>query len=74
LGVRADLFVASECNYQVLRYDWTTGAFVKTFASGGGLSEPEGLVFTQNGDLFVSEVFKGGRATGTDRGRGAMIS
>jgi hypothetical protein len=38
----------------LLEYNGTTGAFVKTFASGGGLSDPDGLVFGPNGDLFVS--------------------
>jgi hypothetical protein len=38
----------------VLEYSGTTGAFVKSFASGGGLSGPQGLVFGPNGDLFVS--------------------
>ncbi len=37
-----------------MEYNGTTGAFVKTFASGGGLSEPQGPVFGPNGDLFIS--------------------
>jgi hypothetical protein len=30
----------------VLRYDGTTGAFIDTFAAGGGLDQPAFLVFT----------------------------
>ena len=50
----AGLFVSSVHTASVLEYDSTTGAFVKTFASGGGLNGPFGLVFGPNGDLFVS--------------------
>ena len=50
----AGLFVSSVHTASVLEYDGTTGAFVKTFASGGGLNGPFGLVFGPNGDLFVS--------------------
>src|SRR5207244_3071481 len=42
-------------NYpSVLRYDGTTGAFLGTFASGGGLSGPQGLQFGLDGNLYVS--------------------
>ena len=53
-AARADLFVSGFNNNAVLDYDGPTGAFVKTFANGGGLNQPEGLVFGPNGDLFVS--------------------
>ncbi len=53
-AARADFFVTGVFNNAVLEYNGTTGAFVKTFASGGGLSGPVGLVFGPNGDLFVS--------------------
>ena len=53
-AARADLFVTSNGTDAVLEYNGTTGAFVKTFASGGGLNSPNGLVFGPNGDLFVS--------------------
>src|SRR5262249_35818271 len=55
-GARADLFVSDEGTNAVLEYNGTTGAFVKSFASGGGLARPGGLVFGPNGDLFVSSV------------------
>jgi streptogramin lyase len=53
---RADLFVSDLNHNAVQEYDKTTGAFVRTFASGGGLSEPTGLAFGPNGDLFVSSA------------------
>jgi WD40 repeat protein len=53
-AAHAGLFVSNFFINTVLEYDSTTGAFVKTFASGGGLTGPQGLVFGPNGDLFVS--------------------
>ena len=53
-AAHAGLFVVGEGNDAVLEYNGTTGAFVKTFTSGGSLSAPVGLVFGPNGDLFVS--------------------
>jgi hypothetical protein len=53
-AAHAGLFVSGLHNNAVLEYNGTSGAFVKTFASGGGLSGPQGLVFGPNGDLFVS--------------------
>ena len=38
----------------VLAYDGETGAFQRTFASGGGLTEPEGIAFGPDGNLYVS--------------------
>jgi hypothetical protein len=49
-----DVFVSSANSNEVLEYNGTTGAFVRSFASGGGLQHPEGLEFGPNGDLFVS--------------------
>jgi hypothetical protein len=56
-AAHAGLFVSGFFNNAVLEYDGPTGAFVKTFTSGGGLSGPEGPVFGPNGDLFVSGLF-----------------
>ena len=53
-AAHAGLFVSGQLNNAVLEYNGTTGAFAQTFASGGGLNTPEGLVFGPNGDLFVS--------------------
>jgi DNA-binding beta-propeller fold protein YncE len=53
-GPNGNLFVSSRYTNSVLEYNGTTGAFVRTFASGGGLIQPLGLAFGPNGDLFVS--------------------
>ena len=50
-----DLYVSSANSNAVLEYNGTTGAFVRSFASGGGLQHPEGLAFGPNGDLFVTD-------------------
>lgn len=59
-GPNGNLFV-SDGQISVQEYNGTTGAFVRTFATGGpggggvgGLSLPEGLTFGPNGNLFVS--------------------
>jgi streptogramin lyase len=49
----ADLLVSSFFSGAVQRYDGETGAFIGTFASGGGLSGAEGLGYGPNGDLYV---------------------
>jgi hypothetical protein len=46
--------VSSFNNDRVLRYNETTGAFINTFASGGGLDGPRSLVFGADGNLYVS--------------------
>ena len=47
-AAHAGLFVSGVANSNgaVLEYNGTTGAFVQTFASGGGLSEPSFLTFS----------------------------
>ncbi len=52
----ADLLVSSEATNQVLRYDGQTGAFVSVFASGNGMSMPEGLAFGADGNLYVANI------------------
>jgi outer membrane protein assembly factor BamB len=49
------LFVSGFDTNEVLYFDATTGAPLGTFASGGGLTEPQGLVFNIQGDqnLYV---------------------
>ena len=45
-AAHAGLFVSGASNDAVLEYNGTTGAFVKTFASGGGLSATNYLTFS----------------------------
>jgi hypothetical protein len=45
-AAHAGLFVSGFLNNAVLEYNGTTGAFVKTFASGGSLSAPTFLTFS----------------------------
>ena len=40
----------------VLRYDGLTGAFIDVFASGGGMQQPNRLVFSPDRDLFVGNA------------------
>jgi len=49
-----NLFVSSDDTKSVLEYDGATGAFEGKFARGGGLIEPEGVVFGPDGNLYVS--------------------
>jgi len=44
---------------KVLEYDGKTGELLKTFASGGGLKTPTGLLFAPNGDLLVADFSSG---------------
>lgn len=44
-ATQADVFVSGFGNNAVLEYNGSTGAFIQTFASGGGLGEPFGLTF-----------------------------
>ena len=48
------VFVSSGDTDSVLAYDGVTGAFQGTFASGGGLDEPEGIAFGPDGNFYVS--------------------
>ena len=48
------LLVSSGENDSVLLYDAKKGKFIETFASGGGLDDPEGLAFGPDGHLYVT--------------------
>jgi len=48
------LYVSSGDTNSVLAYDGKTGTFQRTFASGGGLTEPEGIAFGPHRSLYVS--------------------
>src|SRR5262249_56178530 len=41
----------------VKRYNGATGAFIDTFASGGGLRFPGGITFGPDGNLYVTSGF-----------------
>ena len=48
-----ELFVSDPGANAVLEYDSETRAFRGVFASGGGLTEPSGLTFGPDGNLYV---------------------
>ena len=48
------LYVSSDDTNSVLAYDGESGAFQRTFATGGGLTEPEGIVFGPDRNLYVT--------------------
>jgi streptogramin lyase len=48
------LLVADYDTNSVLQYDSSTGAFLGTFASGGGLSHYSGITLGPDGNLYVS--------------------
>src|SRR6266404_146707 len=52
-----ELLVSDPGANAVLRYNIETKAFNGVFASGGGLTEPSGLTFGPDGNLYVSSVF-----------------
>ena len=67
-----NLYVSDEINNYVLRFNGTTGALIGTFASGGGLNSPAGLVFGPDGNLYVTsypnEVIRFNGTTGAPIG------
>ena len=54
-----NLYVSSQDNSAILRYNGRTGAFKGAFVppGSGGLDFPHGLTFGPDGDLFVSSLF-----------------
>jgi DNA-binding beta-propeller fold protein YncE len=55
VGPDGNLYVTSQANNRILRYDAETGAFLDTFiaAGSGGLDVPVGLDFGPDGNLYV---------------------
>src|SRR5499427_2900758 len=51
-----ELFVSDPGANAVLEYDSETRAFRGVFASGGGLTEPSGLTFGPDGNLYVGSL------------------
>jgi FG-GAP repeat len=48
-----DLLVSSRFSNAILRYDGTTGAFRRVFASGNGLANPNGIAYGRDGRLYA---------------------
>jgi DNA-binding beta-propeller fold protein YncE len=73
-GPDQNLYVVSNAQSAVLRYDGDTGAFIDAFVpSGSGLNEPTGLIFGPDDDLYVSsrgsdKVLRFDGASGTPLG------
>ncbi len=55
MSARADILVASRDGRNVVAYNETTGAYLGIFAVGGGLAEPEAIVFGPDGNLYVAD-------------------
>ncbi len=58
-GPDGNLYVTSRDTHSVLKYHGTTGAFVDDFItpeSGGDLQNPRGLLFSDDGFLYVTSV------------------
>ena len=53
-GPNDNLLVTSDVSSSVERFNGSTGGFMGTFATGGGLSIPMGLVFGPDGNLYVA--------------------
>src|SRR5262249_20790786 len=56
IGPDNSLYVVSQTNNEVLRYNANTGQFLNTFVTpnSGGLSQPVGMVFGPDNNLYVA--------------------
>lgn len=45
IGPDGNLYISSSASDEVLRYDGISGEFIGSFAFGGGVLDPRGLVF-----------------------------
>jgi DNA-binding beta-propeller fold protein YncE len=72
LGPDDFLYVTSQLNNRIVRFDAETGAFVSIFAEGGPMNGPSGLSFHPNGDAYVANRFSNNvlRYRGSD---GALV-
>ncbi len=54
IGPDGQLYIASEINGKILRYDSKTLTFIDEFSAGVSINEPTGLAFGPDGDLYVA--------------------
>lgn len=54
-----ELFVSSEANDRILRYNGATGAFIDTFVTGNSFWNPSSLTFGPDGNLYAPRRFFG---------------
>ncbi len=73
IGPDGRLYVVSERNHKILRYDTTTLEFIDEFASGANLRNPTGLAFGPDGNLYVA-TFDEGRIYKLDGNTGAVLA
>jgi hypothetical protein len=79
LGFDHDLYVSNglfsnnnKAN-DVLRYDGTTGVFLGAFADAGQLTDPRGVIFGSDGNLYVADGNGPGRVLRYDGRTGAFL-
>jgi streptogramin lyase len=73
LYVSNGLFSQNNKDNNVLRYDGTTGAFLGDFADSGQLTDPRGVVFGRDGNLYVADGDGPGRVLRYDGQTGAFL-
>jgi len=73
-GPDGNLYVASQSNNSVIRYDGSTGSFIDAFvpSGSGGLTTTEAVLFGPDGNLYVTE-FAGNRILRYDGVTGAFL-
>lgn len=73
LYVSNGLFSNNNKANDVLRYDGTTGTFLGAFADGGQLTDPRGVIFGSDGNLYVADGNGPGRVLRFDGRTGAFL-
>lgn len=54
IGPDGNLYLSHGGTPSIFQINGATGEFMRTFASGGGLSDPRGILFAPNGNLLVT--------------------
>jgi DNA-binding beta-propeller fold protein YncE len=57
IGPDQHLYITSQLNDRIVRFDSNSGAFLGIFAQGGSMAGPSGISFHPNGDLYVANRF-----------------